>query len=152
MSYLIRLEQRPQHFFKYRLLRQIYIITSGICSSMGLQITHLQGLPTLTRLPSPHMQLCTLMVLFRTMGPQILSELMPFIIEKIFASWTRVQIVFNHDSWLENTDSIPLTPAKICGISVTVHALMQTIVGNSPILICPDMTGNFLSQGVVCYP
>jgi hypothetical protein len=59
------------------------------------------------------------------------------------------RIVFNNDSWLENTNSIPLTPTntKIYGISGTVHASMQTIVGNSPILICPDMTDNVLSQG-----
>jgi len=32
---------------------------------IGLQITHLQGLPTLTRPPSPHMQLGTLMTLYK---------------------------------------------------------------------------------------
>ena len=33
---------------------------------------------------------------------------------------------------------------KMYGISGTV---MQTIVGNSPIIICPDITDNVLSQG-----
>ena len=60
--------------------------------TIGQKLTHLQGLPTLTRSVSPHIQLGTLMILYQTMGPQMLSELMPFIIEKIFASWTQVQI------------------------------------------------------------
>ena len=50
------------------------------------KITRIQGLPTLTRSPSPHMQLGILMTLYQTMGPQMLSELMPFIIKKAFAS------------------------------------------------------------------
>ena len=66
--------------------------SSSISSRMGLQITHLQGLSTLTRLPSPHMQIGTLMTLYQTIGPQMSSELMSFIIENIFESWTRVQI------------------------------------------------------------
>ena len=59
------------------------------------------------------------------------------------------RIVFNHDSWLENTNSIPLTTmrTKIYGISGIVNASMQTIVGNSTILIFRDMTDNVLSQG-----
>ena len=51
-----------------------------------------------------------------------LSESMPPNIEKIFLSWTRVLIVFNHESWLENNNSIPLTPAN------------TTIRGNSVVL------------------
>jgi len=59
------------------------------------------------------------------------------------------RIVFNSESWLENTNSLPLTPTNtsIHGISGTLKASMQTIVGNSPILICPTMTDNVLSQG-----
>ena len=43
--------------------------------------------------------------------------------------------VFNNESWLENTNSIPLTPtnATIYGISGNVKASMQTIIGNSTI-------------------
>ena len=61
----------------------------------------------------------------------------------------RCHIVFNNESWLENTNSIPLTPTNttIHGISGNVKASMQTIFENSPILICPDMTDNVLSQG-----
>ena len=57
------------------------------------------------------------------------------------------RIVFNNESWLENTNSIPLT-----SINTTIHEIrgnvnesMQTIIGNSPILICPDMTDNVLA-------
>ena len=57
--------------------------------------------------------------------------------------------IVNNESWLENTNFIPLTPTNstIHGISGNVKASMQTTIGNSPILICPDMTDNVLSQG-----
>jgi len=47
------------------------------------------------------------------------------------------RIVFNNESWLKKTNSIPLTPTNttIHGISGNVKASMQTIIGNSPILI-----------------
>jgi len=49
------------------------------------------------------------------------------------------RIVFNNESWLENTNSLPLTPTNtsIYDISGTIRASMQTIVGNSPMLISP---------------
>jgi len=62
----------------------------------------------------------------------------------------RNRIVFNNESWLHNTNySLPLTPTNtsIHGISGTIKASMQTIVENTPILICPAMTDNVLSQG-----
>ena len=42
----------------------------------GLKITYLQKLQTLTRPPSRHMQLGTLMIIYLTMEPQMLSESM----------------------------------------------------------------------------
>ena len=59
------------------------------------------------------------------------------------------RIVFNHDSRFDNTNSIPLTltNTEIYGISGAVNPSMQTIVGNSPILMCPYLTDNVLSQG-----
>jgi len=45
-------------------------------------------------------------------------------------------------------NTIPLTPTNtIHGMNGNVKASMQTIVGNSLILVCFDMTDNVLSQG-----
>ena len=60
---------------------------------IGLQITYLQELPTLTRLPSRHMQLGTLTIIYLTMEPQMLSESMSLINDKISVSSTLVPIV-----------------------------------------------------------
>ena len=61
--------------------------------TIGLQITYLQELPTLTRLPSRHMQLGTLTIIYLTMEPQMLSESMSLINDKISVSSTLVPIV-----------------------------------------------------------
>jgi len=111
--------------------------------TIGQKITHLHGLPTFTRPPSPHMQLGYLMTLYETMGP--------FITEMIFAFWTRVQIA----------SSLTMIPGlriptryrsyqqkqKFMGSAVTVNASMQTIVGNLIILICPVMTDKVYLKG-----
>jgi len=49
------------------------------------------------------------------------------------------RIVFNNESWIENSNSFPLTPtnATIHGISGNNKASMQTVIGNLPILIFP---------------
>jgi hypothetical protein len=96
------------------------------------------------------MSLGTQTILHLMMGPSMLSKSIPSTIAKIYVSWTQAnRIVFNNESWFENTNSIELTPtnATIYGISGNVKASMQTIIGNSPILICPDMNDNLLSQG-----
>ena len=93
---------------------------------IGLYITHLQGLPTLTRPPSPHIQLT-----WYSDDPLPDDEAANVV--RVNAVHHRKdlcnldsgasRIVFNHDSWLENTNSIPLTPTntKIYGISGTVY-------------------------------
>ena len=99
---------------------------------------------------SQPMPLGNLTILYLMMGSQIQSKLMSSNIVKIciLDSGTN-RIVVNNESWLENTNSIPLTPTNttIHGISGDVKASMQTTIGNSPILILPDMTDHFLSQG-----
>jgi hypothetical protein len=59
------------------------------------------------------------------------------------------RLVFTNESWLEGTNSKPLTPTTtaIHGISGSIKASMQTIVGNSPVLICPNISDNIISQG-----
>ena len=117
--------------------------------TIGLKIIYLQELPTLTCLPSRHMQPGILRIIYLTMAPQMLSESMLLINAKIFASSTLVLIVLT----LTTTPGLKI-PTRFRShlrtqkfISGTVHASMQTIVGNLPILICPDMTDNVLSQG-----
>ena len=80
------------------------------------------------------MTLGTPTIPYLMMSPQMLSKLIPS------------NCVKSHGL---STNSIPLTPTNttIHGISGNVKASMQTIIGNSPILICPDMTDNVLSQG-----
>ena len=93
---------------------------------IGLPINHLKGLQTLTRPLSQPMPLGIPTILYLMMGPPMI----------------------NNASLLENTNSIPLTPTNttIYGISGNIKASKQTIIGNSPILICPDMTDNLLFQ------
>ena len=76
--------------------------------TIGQKITHLQGLPTLTHPLSPPMQqLGTPMTPCLTMGPQMLSELTPFNIEKTLylGLGCNKRVVFNHDSCLDDTNS-----------------------------------------------
>ena len=59
------------------------------------------------------------------------------------------RIVFNDASWVDNTNSLPLTPTNtfIHGISGSIQASLQTFVGHSPIPICPTIKDNGISQG-----
>jgi len=91
------------------------------------------------------------MTLYQTMRPQMLSELMPFIIEKIFATWTRVQAASS--STMTPGLRIPTRsrshPQTQKFMGSAVQSMYQTTIDNSPILICPDMTDNVLSQGLL---
>ena len=79
------------------------------------------GTPTLTRLPSPHMQFSTLMILYLTRGPQMLSESTLVVNAIIFASWTLVQIA----SLLTMTPCLKI-PTQSCS-----HLRTQKFMGSA---------------------
>ena len=57
--------------------------------------------------------------------------------------------IFNDESWLEGTSSLPLTPTStpIHGISGSISSTKQCIIGNQAAFICPSAKDNVLALG-----